>query len=210
MHKNIVFNQSNHEPPCCSNTESRHARMTGSVKWRVMTPVQRGGLAAMTLKHGTPHSAPVKCLKKAFPTPSQPAGRMTHPRTARSPTCLFNILLWLLSMSHLSSSPTLHCGARPIMCLLSSSIMHHILEYGPQNFKVHISENSMPLQSVAWPQGGSRRAAWVSLEESVLQWSSTVIKCSILSWKWSQSYSYSACTVPMLFHPSLSFFDIQP
>lgn len=66
MHKNIVFNQSDHEPPCCSNTESQHARMTGSVKWGVMTPVQRGGLVAMTLKHGTPHLAPVKCFKKLF------------------------------------------------------------------------------------------------------------------------------------------------
>lgn len=53
----------------------------------------RGGcLLAMTLKHGTPHSAPVKCFKKnAFPTPSQLAGRVTHPHAARSPTCLF---LW--------------------------------------------------------------------------------------------------------------------
>lgn len=64
MHKYIVFNQSDHEPPCCSNTESQHGRVTGSVKWRVMTPVQRGGLAAMTLKRGTSHSAPVKCLRK--------------------------------------------------------------------------------------------------------------------------------------------------
>lgn len=190
MHENIMFNQSDHEPPCCSNTESQHARVTGGVKWRVMTPEQRRGLAAMTLKHGTPHSAPVKCLKKAFPTPSEPAGGMNHPHAARSPTCLFNILLWLLSVSHLSPATTLHSGAGHIIRLLSDSIMHRIMAYGPHNFIVHISENS-----VAWPQGGSRRAAWVGLEELVLQWSSTVIK--------NTSYSYSSSRAPTLFSPSL-------
>lgn len=160
MHENIMFTQSDHEPPCCSNTESQHARMTGSVKWRVMTPVQRKGLVEMTLKHGTLHSAPVKCLKKAFSTPSQP------------PHCSLSYLplqlSWLLSMSHLSSATTLRCGARHVICLLSGSIMHRIMAYGPHNSIVHISENSMPLQSMARPQGGSRRAAWVCLEESVI------------------------------------------
>lgn len=127
MQKNIMFNQSDHEPPCCSNTESQHARMTGDVKWRVMTPVQRRGLVAMTLKHGKPHSAPVKCLKKDFPAPSLSVGGMTHPHTTRSPTCLFNILWRLLSMSHLSSVTSLHCEARHIICLLSSSIMYRIM-----------------------------------------------------------------------------------
>lgn len=38
--------------------------MTASVKWRVMTPVQRGGPAALTLKRGASHLAPVKCLSR--------------------------------------------------------------------------------------------------------------------------------------------------
>ena len=70
----MVFNQIDHKLPCCPNTESQRARMTASVKWRVMTPVQRGGLVEMTPERGTAHSAPVKCLKKAFSTPFQPAG----------------------------------------------------------------------------------------------------------------------------------------
>lgn len=69
-----MFNQSDHEHGCCSNIDSQHARMTDSVKWRVMTLVQRKGLVEMNPKHGATHSAPVKCLKKGFSTPSQSAG----------------------------------------------------------------------------------------------------------------------------------------
>lgn len=126
MHKNIVFNHSDHEPPCCSNTESQHARMTGSVKWRVMTPVQSGGLDAMTLKHGTPHSAPVKCLKKTSSCSISACWMNDSPPRCTPPHLPFYILLWPLSMSHLSSSPTLYCGARPIISLLSGSVMHRI------------------------------------------------------------------------------------
>lgn len=64
MHKGIVFSPLDLKLPCCPNTESQRARLTGSVKWRVMTPVQRRGLVEMTLKHGTTHCTPVKCLKK--------------------------------------------------------------------------------------------------------------------------------------------------
>lgn len=70
----ITLKQLDHKLQCCTNTESHCARVTGSVKWRVMTPVQRRGLVEMTLKHGATHSAPVKCLKTAFSTSSQPAG----------------------------------------------------------------------------------------------------------------------------------------
>lgn len=105
-HKNIMFTQSDHEPQCCSNTESQGAGVTGSVKWRVMTPVQRKGLVEMTLKHGTSHSAPVKCLKKAFPTPSQPAGGMNHPHAALHASLpAFSIYCCGFSPCHISLLP---------------------------------------------------------------------------------------------------------
>lgn len=119
--------------------------------------VQRGGLVAMTLKRGTPCSAPVKCIKKALPTQSQHAGQMTHPRTAGS-SAFFQIY-WLLFMSHLSSHTICHHEARHIICPLNSNIMHRAMEYGPENARKHISENSTPLQSAAWLKGGIRKAA---------------------------------------------------
>lgn len=119
--------------------------------------VQRGGLVAMTLKRGMPHLAPVKCIKKALPTQSQHGGQMTYPHTAGS-SASFQIYRFLF-MSQLSSHTICHHEARHIICPLNSNIMHRAMVYGPENAKEHISENSTPLRSAAWPQGGISQAA---------------------------------------------------
>lgn len=99
----------------------------------------------------------------------------------------------LLFMSHLSSHTICHHEARHIICPLNSNIMHRAMVYGPENPMEHISENSTPLQSPAWPQGGIRQAAWVYSKELVLQ-IPIVIKFTILFFDtfllWTSTYTF--------------------
>lgn len=79
MHENIMFNQSDHRAVCCSNTACQDDRQC---EMESDDTRKSRGLVEMTLKHGTSHSAPVKCLKKAFSTSSQLAGEwLTPPHT---------------------------------------------------------------------------------------------------------------------------------
>lgn len=87
----IVFNQVEHEALMLLDIKTHHARPVRRYEMESDDTVQRRGLVAMTLKRGTPCSAPVKCIKKALPTQSQHAGQMTLPHTAGSSACLSNI-----------------------------------------------------------------------------------------------------------------------
>lgn len=83
----------------------------------------------MTLKHGTTHSAPVKCFKKAFSTSSQPAVGMSPPPLH-------------CSLSYLPSQYTVVASVRVTSLFryytslwgvthnMSSEQQHHALHYG--------------------------------------------------------------------------------
>lgn len=132
-----MFNRSDYEPPCCSNTEAQQSRNDRQCEMESDDTGTKRGLVEMTLKHGTLHSAPVKCLKKAFSTPSQPAGESLTPDCSRSYLPPQYIPSWLLSVSHLSSAATPRRGVRLNICLLSSSIMHRIMADGPHLILFH-------------------------------------------------------------------------
>lgn len=136
-----------------------------------MTPVQRWGLVEMTLKHGTPHSAPVKCLKEAFSTPSQPAGESLTPTLlAPLPAASIYAVMASVHVTYFLCRYTLLWSNAPNV---SSEQQPHASHRGARTSSflliVHMSEYSMPLGSVALPQGVSRLAARVCSKESVHQ-----------------------------------------
>ena len=109
---------------CCSNTESQHGRMTAV--WNGEWWHQN--------KEGVWLRWPLNVAHRPLLQSSVKKKILLHlsllgndsPLTARSPTCLSNILTWLLSMSHLSSAATLHWGARNT---ISSEQLHHDASY---------------------------------------------------------------------------------